>query len=142
MTKKYKCDYMDSGINFERNGIYVCCKTAHKGKGWLLLSDSYENLDWDKIFELKKNWQKQIASGNPPEKCIGCSEIVETDELVEDMSLYYVDVNSFCTCNSKCLYCDCWHFDSFKETSLYPAFLKLFENNKIRNNLEKAEAVS
>ena len=134
MEKIYKCDYMDSGINFERNGIYVCCKTAHKGGGRLSLADNYNLFDWDRAFELKKEWKAQIASGNPPEKCVGCSHIVETDRVVDDLSLYFVDINSFVNCNSQCIYCDCWCTKDFYEFSLYPYFVKLFEKKLLKNS--------
>ncbi len=134
MEKIYKCDYMDSGINFERNGIYVCCKTAHKGGGRLSLSDSYNDFDWDKAFELKKAWKEQIASGNPPEKCVGCSHIVETDKTVDNLALYFVDINSFVNCNSQCIYCDCWSMKDFHEFSLFPYFQKLFEKKLLKNS--------
>ena len=58
MAKYYRCDYMDSGINFERKGAFVCCKTAHEGGGMPVLAETYADFDWDKIFELKKQWKK------------------------------------------------------------------------------------
>ena len=62
MAKYYRCDYMDSGINFERKGAFVCCKTAHEGGGMPVLAETYADFDWDKIFELKKQWKKQSGS--------------------------------------------------------------------------------
>lgn len=134
MQKFYKCDYMDSGINFERNGIYVCCKTAHEGGGMPALAKSYSDLNWDKIFELKKQWQKQIRNGNPPERCKGCSHIIETEFPDENLGLKFVDINSFVNCNSRCCYCDCWSIQNFTETSLLPAFQELFDKKLLQNS--------
>lgn len=134
MTKLYKCDYMDSGINFERKGIFVCCKTTHKGGGMPVLAETYSDIDWNRIFEQKKIWQDQIASGNFPEKCVGCSHIVETDEIVKDNFFKFVDVNSFVNCNSRCCYCDCWSIANFRETSLLPMFQELFDKKLLQNS--------
>lgn len=134
MSQYYKCDYMDSGINFERWGIFVCCKTAHEGGGMPVLANNYNEFDFDKIFEIKKKWKEQIASGNPPERCKGCPNIVETDELVEDLAFNFVDVNNFVNCNSKCIYCDVWSTEGFTETSLLPKFEELFEKGLLKNS--------
>ena len=131
--KIYRCDYMDSGINFERKGAYVCCKTAHKGGGMPVLADTYLDFDWDKIFRLKKEWKQQIAKGTPPKKCEGCSHIVETDKILDEDFITFVDVNSFVNCNSRCIYCDCWSISDFEETSLLPRFQELFEKKMLRN---------
>lgn len=134
MSKIYRCDYMDSGINFERNGVYVCCKTAHRGGGMPVLADNYSAFDWDKIFFFKKMWQEQIAKGKPPKPCEGCPNIVETNKIEEDLSLFFVDVNSFVNCNSRCIYCDCWSVKNFKENSLLPRFKELFQKKLLKNS--------
>lgn len=134
MAKYYRCDYMDSGINFERKGAFVCCKTAHAGGGMPVLAETYSDFNWDKIFELKKQWKKQIAEGNPPERCKGCPSILETDKLLDDLSLKFVDVNSFVNCNSQCVYCDCWSIKGFQETSLLPRFQELFDKKLLKNS--------
>ncbi len=134
MSKFYKCDYMDSGINFERWGVYVCCKTAHEGGGMPVLAQNYSELDWDKVFEQKKIWKAQIANGTPPEKCKGCPSVLETDEITEDLAFNFVDVNSFVNCNSRCCYCDCWSIQNFTETSLFPRFKELFDKKLLKNS--------
>lgn len=131
--KLYLCDYMDSGINFERWGIYVCCKTAHEGGGMLTLANSYDNLNWDEIFAKKRAWKQQTAVGNPPDRCKGCSSLVETDKLCEEDAFVFVDVNSFVRCNSKCCYCDCWSVKDFQEKSLYPIFKELLDKKLLKN---------
>ena len=131
--KFYKCDYMDSGINFERWGIYVCCKTAHEGGGLLTLSTSYNDINWDEIFEKKRKWKEQTEKGHPPDKCKGCSSLVETNEPCREDAFVFVDVNSFVRCNSKCCYCDCWSVKNFNETSLYPIFSELFRKKLLKN---------
>lgn len=134
MSRYYKCDYMDSGINFEKNAVFVCCKTAHEGGGMPILAQNYNDFDFNKIFELKKKWKEQIASGNPPARCKGCPSIIETDELVDDLAFNFVDVNSFVNCNSKCIYCNTWSIEGFKETSLLPKFEELFEKNLLKDS--------
>jgi wyosine [tRNA(Phe)-imidazoG37] synthetase (radical SAM superfamily) len=134
MTKFCRCEYIDYGINFERYGVYVCCKTAHKGGGKLCLAPSYNEFDWDKIFELKKSWKQQMALGNPPKQCEGCSHILEVEELDDDLSFYFIDVNSFVNCNSRCIYCNVWDDKNFKEVSMLPRFEEMFEKNMLKNS--------
>lgn len=134
MGKIFKCDYMDSGINFERNGVYVCCKTAHKGGGMPVLAENYEDFDWARIFYFKRLWQQQMAKGKPPKACEGCPNIVKADKMEEDTVLYFVDVNSFVKCNSRCIYCDCWSVQNFKETPLLPKFQELFKKQLLKNS--------
>ena len=131
--KIYKCDYMDSGINFERYRVHVCCKTTCDGGGMPVLAEKYDDLDWEKVFKQKNEWKNLIAQGTPPEKCKGCSHIVETDELVSEDFIAFVDVNSFINCNSRCIYCDCYENTNFKETSLFPRFQELFDKKLLKN---------
>ena len=131
--KFYRCDYLDSGINFERYGIYVCCKTAHEGGGFLTLSSSYKNLDWDKIFEKKRKWKEALYNGNPPDRCKGCSSIIETNKPSKEDAFVFVDINSFASCNSKCRYCNCWTDKNFREPSLYPIFKELLDKKLLKN---------
>lgn len=132
MTKFYKCDFMDNGINFERFMIRACCKSVHSGKERPTLSTTYENINWDEIRERRNEWKKQIAEGNPPIFCKGCPLIREEKELVEDDHIYFVDVNSFVKCNSKCIYCDCWAKEGVKEYSMLPYFKELFEKDLLK----------
>lgn len=135
MTKLYKCDYMDSGINFERHNVLACCKSAHSGGGKPVLSESYEEIDWAKIKEKRDIWRKQIAEGNPPEFCKGCPSIREANEMLDDDSILFIDVNSFVKCNSRCVYCDCWSIEGFQEHSLLPYFKDLFDKKLLKNSI-------
>ena len=81
MTKFYKCDYMDSGINFERRKVLACCKSAHSGGGKPVLAESYDDIDWEKIKERREIWRKQIAEENPPEFCKGCPAESQPDTV-------------------------------------------------------------
>lgn len=132
MAKLYKCDYMDSGLNFERFFIRACCKSAHTGGGKPQLADSYDHIDWNEIKKRRDIWKKQIAEGNFPEFCKGCSSIQPTDELNNKDEIYFVDINSFVRCNSKCVYCDCWSKKGVKEYSLLPYFKELFEKQLLK----------
>ncbi len=132
MTKLYKCDFMDNGINFERFVIRACCKSVHSGVERPTLCDSYENIDWQKIKERRDIWRKQIAEGNPPVFCKGCSAIQTVNKLNNDDFVYFVDVNSFVKCNSRCVYCDCWSKKGVKEYSMFPYFQELFSKKLLK----------
>lgn len=132
MAKLYKCDYMDSGLNFERFFIRACCKSAHTGGGKPQLADSYDHLDWNEIKKRREIWKKQIAEGKFPDFCNGCSSIQPTEELNNKDEIYFVDINSFVRCNSKCVYCDCWSKKGVKEYSLLPYFKELFEKQLLK----------
>ena len=126
---------MDSGINFERRRVLACCKTAHCGGGKPVLAESYDDLDWDKIAKRRAIWRKQIAEGNPPEFCKGCPSIQEANAVLEDDSIYFIDINSFVKCNSRCVYCDCWTIEGFEEYSLLPYFKDLFNKKLLKNSI-------
>ncbi|MDO5304375.1 MAG: radical SAM protein, partial [bacterium] len=110
------------------------CKSAHSGGGKPVLAESYDDIDWEKIKERREIWRKQIAEGNPPEFCKGCPSIQETDQPLDDDSIYFIDVNSFINCNSRCMYCDCWEDTTFKEHSLLPYFKDLFDKKLLKNS--------
>lgn len=132
MAKFYKCDYMDSGLNFERCVVRACCKSAHSGGGKPQLADSYDDLDWDDIKKRRDIWRKQISEGNFPDFCKGCSSIQLTKDINNSDEIYFIDVNSFVKCNSKCVYCDCWSKKGVKEYSLLPYFKELFEKKLLK----------
>lgn len=132
MQQKYKCPYVDSGINFFYNDIRVCCKSAHEYTGMPILTD-YDNFSIENIIKKKRELKKSFEEGNIPKECKGCLFITETAITKDDLSFGYIDINTFINCNCSCVYCTCRDIDNFKEKSIYNILKELCENNMIKN---------
>ena len=126
--KRYRCNYVDAGINFGQQNVQICCKSAHNGGGIIILSDKYPDdskLDWDSIHKTKKIIQDGLMEGHVPTNCRGCVFLEEIP--IPENKICMVDVNSFVRCNCKCIYCNMWKFEDFDERSLLPVFKDMFE---------------
>lgn len=132
MQKKYKCPYIDSGINFFYNEVRVCCKSAHKVEGMPVLAE-YDNISIKNILEKKKEYKKRFETGDIPAECEGCIFISETEKPNEDLSFGYIDINTFINCNCQCVYCSCKDIENFNEKSVYGILQELCNKKMIKN---------
>ena len=78
MPQRYKCPYIDSGINFFYNEIRVCCKSAHKTVGMPILI-TYDNFSIDNVIQKKKEYKERFWNGDIPQECEGCLFITKTE---------------------------------------------------------------
>ena len=131
---RYKCKYIDSGICFFYKAIHFCCKSAHNDIGMPFLAE-YEDFDVNEILKKKEEYKKALYDGNIPEECKGCVFVQETDEITKDNSISVVDIDSFTTCNSKCMYCEV-HQLGIPDHPILPIFETLFKQKILKNDKE------
>lgn len=108
--KRYKCRYVDNGIDFERKSVAICCKMPHQRSEDILLVKNYQGgqVDWNRLFEVKAQIRDDLWQGNINSQCNGCyylNEIVgdEGSEVKDNFDT--IVLNHFETCNSLCFYC-------------------------------------
>lgn len=129
---KYRCQYVDNGITFFYDAVRICCKSAHNGVGKPFLSN-YSTYDVDQIIKKKQEYKQKLYSGEIPCECQGCVFVKETDTLNEDNSIYFIDIDSFNTCNSLCVYCEV-RKQNFTEKPVLPIFKDLFKRKLLKNH--------
>jgi len=100
------CGFLEHGLDFEHKRVTTCCFTCHSGGGHIDVVDNYhgEMVDWDKVFEQKRELREMHKSGRINPKCEGCTFLYEKDWDDED----YIDrlqFNYWVKCNSRCIYC-------------------------------------
>lgn len=106
MKKYLSCRYIEHGVDFEHTRLTTCCFTCHPGGGGIDLLKSYkgESLNWQELFDQKRELRIQHRSGNLSSKCTGCI-FLEEREWDEDDYINFLQFNHWITCNSKCTYC-------------------------------------
>ena len=129
---KYKCMYVDSGICFFYDSVRVCCKSSHNGIGMPHLSE-YGEFDIKEILRKKEQYKQALYNGQVLNECKGCVFLKETNEINEDNSIFFIDIDSFSNCNSKCVYCNV-HSLNIEEHPVLPFFESLFNEKMLRND--------
>ncbi len=145
--KKYEryvsCKWLESGVCFD-NGVYgsnvkLCCYMSAPGGGNTMIFKDYhgEKIDWDKFFEIKRQYRKIQKEGGTVEGCRGCVFLEDKYWLQED----YIDniiFDHFTKCNCACKYCyteeDKKHYNSLKTYNIYPIIKDMFDKKIIRRN--------
>lgn len=136
MNKK-GCELIQHGISFEKNDIYDCCIThGAEQRGMPLLIRNYngETIDWDKIFETKRERIKKQQEKTIWE-CEGCYALEDYDFTNEEY-ISFIAFNQIKLCNAKCIYCG----DDFRNVLNYydvlPVIKDLINKGKFRNTGE------
>lgn len=136
MNKK-GCELIQHGISFERQDIYDCCIShGADNRGMPLLIKDYngESIDWDKVFEIKKERIKRQQQETIWE-CEGCYALTDYD-FTDEEYISFIAFNQMKLCNSKCIYCG----DDFRNVINYydvlPVIKDLIEKGKFRNTGE------
>ncbi len=104
--KYLSCRYIEHGVDFEHRRLETCCFTCHTGGGGITLLPQYngESVDWDSIFQKKREYRKRHREGNLSPQCLGCV-FLEEKEWDEDDYINFLQFNHWTLCNSKCVYC-------------------------------------
>ena len=96
-----------------------------------------ELIDWDKIFENRKQMRDGIKNGIVPEKCTGCYYLKEQEWNSEN----YIDevlIGHFTHCNCNCIYCytekDKKFFNNNKTYNIYPVIKDMIEKGVLSKN--------
>lgn len=136
MNKK-GCELLQHGISFEINDLYDCCIShGSDNRGMPLLIKNYkgEIIDWDKIFEIKRERIKRQQQETIWE-CDGCYALKDYDFTNEEY-ISFIAFNQIKLCNSKCIYCG----DDFRNNPNYydvlPIIKDLIEKGKFKNTGE------
>ncbi|MCR5261240.1 MAG: radical SAM protein [Candidatus Gastranaerophilales bacterium] len=126
------CDYMEHGLSFEYKDLYDCCMMHHDNLGMPLLIKDYngEKIDWDKIFDIKRERIERQKIKTIPE-CEGCYYLKEK-EFTEEKYISEVAFQQIKLCNAKCVYCG----DDFRYHKnyydVYPVIKDLVEKGYFR----------
>mgnify|MGYP003293593463 CR=1 FL=1 len=126
------CNYMTHGLSFEYNDLYDCCMMHHDNLGMPVLINNYkgEDIDWEKIFEIKRERieRQKIATIKECQGCCYLHEKEDTDEkYISEIAFQQIKL-----CNAKCRYCG----DDFrihkKYYDVYPMMKDLVEKGYFR----------
>lgn len=135
--KYLSCRYIEHGMDFEHTRLETCCFTCHSGGGRLTLKNEYagENIDWNKLFELKRKYREEHRNGNLSPNCVGCV-FLEEKEWDEEDYINFLQFNYWVQCNSKCMYCyevqNKKMFDKIKPYNTVPIVKEMIEKNILR----------
>lgn len=139
--KYVSCKWLESGICFD-NGVYgsnvkVCCYLSAPGGGNTMIFKDYhgEKIDWDRFFEIKREYRNIQKSGGTVEGCRGCIFLEENYWSQED----YIDsviFDHFTRCNCSCSYCytndDKKMYNKLKTYNVYPVIEDMFKHGILR----------
>lgn len=140
--KRYKCDFLLHGLNFEVENLFNCCMTAHSGDKNILPIQKIESgeLNWDRVFELKRYLAEKMLEGKIPNQCKNCYYLKEAEadfSLDGEGYLSTIWLNHFSQCNSCCSYCYKVKNENetgyIKEYDVLTHFKYMFENNLLKN---------
>lgn len=106
MEKYLSCRYIEHGLDFEHLRLTTCCFTCHPGGGAIDLINRYqgESINWQEIFDKKRELRTEHKKGNLSPKCLGCI-FLEEKEWDQDDYINFLQFNHWIACNSKCTYC-------------------------------------
>lgn len=137
---KYKsCHLLEHGISIDIDSIKACCLSREFDKGELMIIDSYENnkIDWDKLFEIKKQ-HRLMAQKSVIPACDGCYSLREEEWGETDNNDYisYINFNHWSQCNSNCIYCNVQSTKPKIQKQIFESIKELIDSGRFRNNGE------
>lgn len=100
------CRWLEHGISFNTDHTEMCCLRCHKGGGRIVLQDSLnpQKFDWEKVFEIKKEYVENAKKNILPKECEGCFELSKRNwEKGQYIDTLHFDYWTKCNCN--CVYC-------------------------------------
>lgn len=105
--KYTSCDWINGGLDFRPEQIVLCCFSWLQGYEEYVLVDNYhgEPIDWEKLFEKKRQLINMQKQGKTTVFCKNCIYQKEHD-WIDDDSINCLLLNHFTNCNSSCIYCD------------------------------------
>ncbi len=101
------CEWMKHSIHFFYDNIRMCCSNVMG----VVFYDDYAGteIDWDKIYKIRKDTVNEINKGHFPKGCEGCCEVGSClkKEKVKDFknTITKVYIQNSMSCNAKCIYC-------------------------------------
>lgn len=130
------CHLLEHGISIEKSVIKNCCLAKPTNELTPILLENYDsnNIDWKKLFEIKRKQREAQKTARIPE-CEGCYVSEEEDWDDEDY-ISYINFNHWMKCNSNCIYCYTQYCDDKTSYNIYPAIKELINKNLFRNTGE------
>ncbi len=103
----YSCNWIQSGIVFFQHKLTMCCYCGHEGGGHVMLGNNYkgQELNWDRIFWLKKRFNDFHKKGLINTNCKGCPYLKKDNWELNRKFIDRVYISHWTYCNSKCFYC-------------------------------------
>ncbi|MBR6162324.1 radical SAM protein [bacterium] len=139
MTQAYtSCYWIQHGINFEPDGLQMCCLCCHEGKGNLVIKENYrgEVFKPGEIFSLKEKFIRENKDNIINPKCKGCFLLQERQWDEEGKYISYIHFNHWTNCNSDCIYCytswDKANFNKKPHYNVVPALKEIFRQKLFR----------
>ncbi|MBE7705368.1 MAG: radical SAM protein [Cyanobacteria bacterium SIG29] len=141
--KYISCKWLESGVCFD-NGVYgsnvkLCCYMSAPGGGNSMIFEDYhgEKIDWEKFFQIKREYREIQKRGETVPGCVGCVFLEEKEWLQEDY-INNIIFDHFTKCNCCCSYCyteeDKKRYNSLKTYNIYPIIKEMFDKKIIRND--------
>lgn len=122
------CSFLEQGINFDYDTVTDCCILHHNNRGLPLLISNYhgEEIDWQKIFEIKEKRIKEQIKKTIFE-CEDCYRLGNYKFSFEKkISEFHF---SHCRlCNAKCIYCSKEYSEGNINYDIYPIIKNLMES--------------
>ncbi|MCR5261123.1 MAG: radical SAM protein [Candidatus Gastranaerophilales bacterium] len=143
-NKFISCDWLEHGIIFDHeNVIRVCCSQCNEGGGRPVLRGQYygEKLDWDRIFELKREMRNVQRTGQTYEKCRGCI-LLREDEWDDEDYINRLLLTHWINCNCKCVYCPAVRDEKLKANNRHYNIIPTLQEMCDRGILKKNAYIS
>lgn len=127
--KYISCKWLESGVCFD-NGVYgsnvkLCCYMSAPGGGNSMIIENYrgEKIDWEKFFQIKRDYRNIQKKGDTVPGCRGCVFLEEREWPQVDF-IDSVIFDHFTRCNCNCSYCyteeDKKMYNKLKTYNIFP----------------------
>lgn len=130
------CHLLSHGISVEKDSLTDCCLThghGDNGRPFIINLNENNNVDWQKVFELKKSLKDEKITSE--EKCKGCRLLSEAKAFNYEDGDYitHINLNHWNICNSRCVYCKKEYNGGNQYFNVLPLIKDLFEYNGGKN---------
>ena len=128
------CPFLSHGLHIEKYEIRDCCVRRNgekEGFPFIMQFDDIENIDYNKLFSLKKDLKQEKIED--PAKCKGCIFLSDFKDYSNDENyISYISFNHWNTCNSNCIYCDKKYNGGNFYYNVLPFVKGLIETNSLK----------
>lgn len=130
------CIFLEEGINFDFEMVNDCCILHNCDRGLPILLENYhgENIDWEKLFEIKKERveRQKIKTIHECEGCYHLKNYVFKGE--KKISEFHFSHSRACNC--KCIYCSKEYSKGPVNYNTYPIIKDLIEKGYYKSGGE------